>query len=905
MLHICSTPFCCTLCLRRLEVHGILKIVIFEVQFVHFLKYGGEPMKEILKRMLCLTVLACMVLTLMPAYTPVAAAGETESVREAVTRQYDAFAATLNKTDIDEAAIRQLLNHAISGNGKHLVMGENDSVTGSMVNSNTFRAFMIDALTLGADMMQDEVLTQCLIGTDSLGWHDFACQYKVTRFEYNDTKSTADDVSAGALLSMVQFSGTVNANDKAMMLVVGGAKCRIWMKRTQFTADEITYNIQFYVEDNFNFDSDYSDADDKGYDTSLSKLINKVGKLMDYGLLDTYDWELSADFDLTVPNTCDHEAGNYRWEFNGTDLYSVTTDGNTENALTRIQTEKSDGTLYNPYYQTEQTVYLWHDVPWVVEFRMKGSKIFTLAPASTWNSDAPFLVKTWGHCMGGTYFKYQETDPETGEEVTKGGRDQYGIQFSNYGYKHNVMHTYRLENRINADGTNMVYLLIDGEELGPMTTHYINKGGTNYDQGEQGDWFCGTDFFINYIFNASCRFDSSLEIEYIQIWERGENATDFSYFEKTVTEPTCTQQGYTTCVCRLCGASYTTDKVAALGHRYTQTVTEPTCAGRGYTTYTCTVCGDSYEDHYVDALGHTWTDATCTEAQICTTCGAAGAGPLGHTWADATCTDPQTCTTCGVTEGEAKGHTWADATCTTPKTCATCGMIEGETLGHHYEAVVTAPTCTAEGYTTYTCTACGDSYVGDRVEAKGHVAVRDDAVGATCTGSGLTEGSHCLICGEVIVAQEVIPATGHSYKSVYTEPTCTEQGCTTHTCTECGDSYVDGYVDALGHTDGQSVRENYAAPTAGAEGGYDEVVYCAECGAELSRTHVVLAKLGDISGDGYVDSDDAALILKYDVGLTDETGLDLFAGDVNGDGYVDSDDAALILKYDVGLIEGF
>ena len=62
-------------------------------------------------------------------------------------------------------------------------------------------------------------------------------------------------------------------------------------------------------------------------------------------------------------------------------------------------------------------------------------------------------------------------------------------------------------------------------------------------------------------------------------------------------------------------------------------------------------------------------------------------------------------------------------------------------------------------------------------------------------------------------------------------------------------------------------------------------------------------ELGDVNGDGYVDSDDAALILKYDVGLIDE--LYEALGDVNGDGYVDSDDAALILKYDVGLIEGF
>ena len=39
----------------------------------------------------------------------------------------------------------------------------------------------------------------------------------------------------------------------------------------------------------------------------------------------------------------------------------------------------------------------------------------------------------------------------------------------------------------------------------------------------------------------------------------------------------------------------------------------------------------------------------------------------------------------------------------------------------------------------------------------------------------------------------------HDYEAIITPPTCTEQGYTTHTCNACGDSYVDTYVDALGH----------------------------------------------------------------------------------------------------------
>ena len=63
--------------------------------------------------------------------------------------------------------------------------------------------------------------------------------------------------------------------------------------------------------------------------------------------------------------------------------------------------------------------------------------------------------------------------------------------------------------------------------------------------------------------------------------------------------------------------------------------------------------------------------------------------------------------------------------------------------------------------------------------------------------------------------------------------------------------------------------------------------------------------LGDVSGDGIVDSYDAALIQQYDVGMIPGEGLQLSLADVSGDGIVDSYDAALILQYDVGMIPAF
>ena len=90
-------------------------------------------------------------------------------------------------------------------------------------------------------------------------------------------------------------------------------------------------------------------------------------------------------------------------------------------------------------------------------------------------------------------------------------------------------------------------------------------------------------------------------------------------------------------------------------------------------------------------------------------------------------------------------------------------------------------------------------------------------------------------------------AAEHKYVAVVTDPTCTVDGFTTHTCS-CGDSYVDTPVVAPGHTEGTPVTENNVAPTCTTGGGYDTVVYCTVCNAELSRVHTDVDATGHTEG---------------------------------------------------------
>ncbi len=244
------------------------------------------------------------------------------------------------------------------------------------------------------------------------------------------------------------------------------------------------------------------------------------------------------------------------------------------------------------------------------------------------------------------------------------------------------------QRRLYSSSTHDGYAIISSvAAMDSITLHVGNKKDTLlvYSSTNGTDWGTAQEIEITSTSYNDYTVDIPDDTTYIKLDVKGTNQVRIEYMTVSFTPlPSCE-----TCT-------------------YGEGVPTPaTCTEAGYITYTCTVCGSTNEVDGDPATGHSIVIDGAVAAS---------------------------CTTPGLTEGS---H------------CANCD-----------DATVAQKTVPALGHTDenddYVCDTCGTTLCE-------HNIVTDAAVGATCTTAGKTEGSHCDICGEVFVAQETIPAPGHTY----------------------------------------------------------------------------------------------------------------------------------------------
>jgi len=243
--------------------------------------------------------------------------------------------------------------------------------------------------------------------------------------------------------------------------------------------------------------------------------------------------------------------------------------------------------------------------------------------------------------------------------------------------------------------------------------------------------------------------------------------------------------------------------------------------------------------------------------------------------------------------------------------------VEEKPTNHEYADVVTPPTCTEQGFTTHTCTKCGDVIVDTYVDALDHTGGK-----ATCLKKAV-----CTRCG---AEYGELDANNHTYEHAFVPPTCTENGYDVYTC-ECGARYTQINAEPTDHKNSIS---GTVAPTVSSAG--ELTIACEVCGntynvylpklSEADYTYrveikptvnsegigrytwkvtdygeiwfdVPLEKLttmpGDMDGNHSVNDDDVILLLWHTL-LPDMYPIS-GKGDLNDDGSINDDDVIYLL----------
>ncbi len=345
-------------------------------------------------------------------------------------------------------------------------------------------------------------------------------------------------------------------------------------------------------------------------------------------------------------------------------------------------------------------------------------------------------------------------------------------------------------------------------------------------------------------------------IGYVWLWEAddekikgADHIHDYEY-EETIL-PKC-EKGYEIFTCKTCGdvmkAYSYMENMPTEGHDYETTVVKPTCLNKGYTQYKCKVCGDSYTDSYIEPTGHQWDDGTIKKPADCE-----NDGKMEYQ-----------CTNCSETREEsiaAQGHICgAPANCTSPQICAICKKVLEVPKGHSYIKEVTDSTCVTEGYTTYICKSCGNTYIDNKMPKTEH-SYEIIVTEATCAEEGYTTYT-CKSCGDTYIDNKM-PKTEHNYETSVTEATCTEEGYTTYICKNCGDTYKSDKKAALGHILSEWIIDIPASIDS--EG--KRHVECTKCAAILKKEIIP-----PIEDENNTDENEEIKTGSYVVTVTDKDG---------------------------------
>ena len=361
-----------------------------------------------------------------------------------------------------------------------------------------------------------------------------------------------------------------------------------------------------------------------------------------------FEWESKMSFTITVPNICNHSSDNYHLIYDpNTQEFTTDVSGMfSVNDVTRMPFVYKDGTDQN-YYKFVKTVYLLHDDPWVMEYRVINPSKFIMTDYVAGGGPVPILV-----IPSMEYLVFYAKDFDDAGQII--GWRYYGTRLTaTINSNKTDMFSFLFENQVFDDGSNMIYLTVCNvtqDEIVadriPLDDQFPNAGGTPGPIDTENSGISGEDILINYLGNMYNVF--VMDYFELTVFEKGTEMTSDDYLIHTVTEATCVSEGFFTHTCPDCGYSYTDSYVESSGHIFGEwTLSQTaTCETKGSEKRTCLVCGQE-ENRDIVAIGHKWTPATCETAKTCSVCQKTEGEPLGHSFGPWRVVEESSCTAPG------------------------------------------------------------------------------------------------------------------------------------------------------------------------------------------------------------------------------------------------------------------
>jgi len=245
------------------------------------------------------------------------------------------------------------------------------------------------------------------------------------------------------------YTGPLNDYDKSLEWMVGGCEGHADIKCIKDTGSRKTYGLSVTVSDRF----DFSIANTSGF----KQLLSGIGML----LFREFEWSCTVNFEITTAYSydhCSHGSGAYRWTYDA-DNFAMNSDDSEDfirNNTTHKINVNAKGEAFH-YYELDKTVRLYHDKPWVLEYDTVRPKRIAFAPVENAQAKTyPLISQSSNQHLYIVSKEYAMALGQNGSEDRYYAYDYYGTKLLKpYDYNYNKPHTFRLENIISGDGSNI------------------------------------------------------------------------------------------------------------------------------------------------------------------------------------------------------------------------------------------------------------------------------------------------------------------------------------------------------------------------------------------------------------------------------------------------------------------